>query len=401
LRAALRWWIESQDGEKAVQDAAALFPIWYLRGSLSEGRSWLEEVLALPAAKDAASAQERALYMFHHLARRHGEYSVALDALSRLLTAGDARGAALTLVDIANVHYQLANYPAAWASLGASRAAVDQCADQDPYQVPLPTGFSGKGRLESEWRFIGGQIALHEGRYDLARALLAEELEAGQQTGGPNLYQGYILKNLGGIAIEQRQDEEGGTFLHQALQIAAHYGDRTLLAHVLEQFSALASVLDDHERAMCLGGAAAALREAIGSPISPAWRRMGERWLAVSRAALGDDATAATWRAGQEMSLKQAIELAQAPSGSTASPGAAAPELVLKPAAHPLTRREREVAALIAQGLSNRRIAEHLVITERTVAAHVEHILDKLAFGSRTQIGVWAAEHDLVGSTPA
>jgi adenylate cyclase len=58
----------------------------------------------------------------------------------------------------------------------------------------------------------------------------------------------------------------------------------------------------------------------------------------------------------------------------------------------PLTEREQEVAALIARGLTNRRIAEELIVTERTAASHVEHILGKLGFTSRTQIGVWAAE---------
>lgn len=61
-----------------------------------------------------------------------------------------------------------------------------------------------------------------------------------------------------------------------------------------------------------------------------------------------------------------------------------------------LTAREREVAALVARGLTNRQIAEDLVISERTVAAHLEHILTKLDFASRTQVGVWAAEHGLL-----
>jgi adenylate cyclase len=61
-----------------------------------------------------------------------------------------------------------------------------------------------------------------------------------------------------------------------------------------------------------------------------------------------------------------------------------------------LTAREREVAALVARGLTNRQIAEELVIGERTVAAHIEHILTKLDFASRTQVGVWAAEHGLL-----
>jgi adenylate cyclase len=61
-----------------------------------------------------------------------------------------------------------------------------------------------------------------------------------------------------------------------------------------------------------------------------------------------------------------------------------------------LTAREREVAALVAHGLTNRQIAEDLAISERTVAAHIEHILTKLDFASRTQVGVWAAEHGLL-----
>ena len=62
-----------------------------------------------------------------------------------------------------------------------------------------------------------------------------------------------------------------------------------------------------------------------------------------------------------------------------------------------LSPREREVAALLATGLSNRQIAQRLVVTERTVGAHVEHILDKLGFASRHQVGAWADEHGLLG----
>jgi DNA-binding NarL/FixJ family response regulator len=54
-----------------------------------------------------------------------------------------------------------------------------------------------------------------------------------------------------------------------------------------------------------------------------------------------------------------------------------------------LTRREREIAELIAEGLSNREIAERLVIAKRTADSHVEHILAKLGFNSRTQIATW------------
>ncbi len=60
-----------------------------------------------------------------------------------------------------------------------------------------------------------------------------------------------------------------------------------------------------------------------------------------------------------------------------------------------LTEREREVVALIAQGKSNREIAEALVVAKITVETHVNNILYKLGFSSRTQIAVWAVERGL------
>jgi DNA-binding CsgD family transcriptional regulator len=57
----------------------------------------------------------------------------------------------------------------------------------------------------------------------------------------------------------------------------------------------------------------------------------------------------------------------------------------------PLTRRQLEVAALIARGFSNRQVAETLVIAEGTAANHVEHILERLGFNNRAQIAAWVA----------
>jgi DNA-binding NarL/FixJ family response regulator len=65
------------------------------------------------------------------------------------------------------------------------------------------------------------------------------------------------------------------------------------------------------------------------------------------------------------------------------------------PSAGPLTQREHEVAALVARGLTNRRIAEELMITEGTAASHVKHILARLTLASRVQIATWEIEHGL------
>ena len=56
-----------------------------------------------------------------------------------------------------------------------------------------------------------------------------------------------------------------------------------------------------------------------------------------------------------------------------------------------LTRREQDVTALVAQGLSNGQIAAALVISPRTVETHVQHIMDKLGCSSRAQIAAWSA----------
>ena len=61
----------------------------------------------------------------------------------------------------------------------------------------------------------------------------------------------------------------------------------------------------------------------------------------------------------------------------------------------PLSRREGEVAALVARGLTNRQIATELVISERTVDGHVASILSKLDFATRAQVAVWAAQQGL------
>jgi DNA-binding CsgD family transcriptional regulator len=64
-----------------------------------------------------------------------------------------------------------------------------------------------------------------------------------------------------------------------------------------------------------------------------------------------------------------------------------------------LTRREREIAALVAAGLSNREVAERLVISKRTVDAHMEHIFGKLGVSSRVQLVTWLISGPPTGDT--
>jgi DNA-binding CsgD family transcriptional regulator len=100
--------------------------------------------------------------------------------------------------------------------------------------------------------------------------------------------------------------------------------------------------------------------------------------------------------AGGRRSAARAIcgwEAPPVPTGGAARPPRASGRAAPRRPAPPLSPREQEIAALIGQGLKNREIAAVLVLSERTVHAHVRHLLDKLGLASRAQIAAWATEH--------
>jgi len=86
-----------------------------------------------------------------------------------------------------------------------------------------------------------------------------------------------------------------------------------------------------------------------------------------------------------------ALALREPAPAAAGSPAGAAPAR--------LTPREREVAGLIAVGLSNQEIAARMVISARTVETHVQHIMVKLGFTARAQIAAWAAAGHAASTT--
>ena len=117
-------------------------------------------------------------------------------------------------------------------------------------------------------------------------------------------------------------------------------------------------------------------------------QEMLDRWLAPARAKAGR-AAGRLVAEGRRLSPEEAVRLALANEPDDAAP----PGLGSRPT---LTRRETEVAALAARGLTNRDIAAQLFLSVRTVEVHVDHILTKLGFRTRTQLAAWAYEQGLL-----
>jgi DNA-binding NarL/FixJ family response regulator len=194
---------------------------------------------------------------------------------------------------------------------------------------------------------------------------------------------------LGGLIAWRRKD------LHQAaaqemeclgLNRARGSDDRFVTAACLEMLAWIAADQRRHQRAATLSGAADALCTDIGAPIASYPFLVGhhnacERQI---RDALGDAAFTDAFHHGQVLPYEDAIAYAlNEPWRSAPAPHENAPT--------PLTRRELQIADLLARGLSNKEIAAGLVISQRTAESHVEHILTKLGFTSRAQVAAWIA----------
>ena len=150
------------------------------------------------------------------------------------------------------------------------------------------------------------------------------------------------------------------------------------------------------------------MRESIGQHDAPA---RTQELLALARDKLGEGRVALLWASGiaqEPGAVARWILDQKADAGDVREPAALLPSLpatlfvsspgpaVREPRYATLTAREREIAGLLTEGLSNRAVAAaQLVISPATVARHVANIMEKLGFGSRAQIAVWAAEHGL------
>ncbi len=241
-----------------------------------------------------------------------------------------------------------------------------------------------------------GHSALGQDNLLQARALLEEGLVHTREIG--NLWT--LVENLcalAKVAFVQGDYTTARLYAEESLETARKIGSRLLIASSLERFAETVAGQGEPVRAAQLWGAAEMLREEMGAPITPLERLLHEQIVAEARTQSGEQAFAAAWSQGRNMTLEQAL----APADAVMLPPQETQQkplpLVRPSPSYPseLTGREVEVLRLVAQGLTNAQIAEQLIISSHTVNSHVRSILSKLGLTSRSAIIHFAYEHHL------
>jgi len=216
-------------------------------------------------------------------------------------------------------------------------------------------------------------------------AELIDELWQRCRTSGDRWNLSYAMWLRGRLSLAQGDAERAEADLLDALRIKRIFRDTIGLALTFEVLAWTTATLGDYERAATLMSAT-----------DRAWREVGAAGLQMhgkraphvgaARAVLGGERMDAAWTRGERFSVDDTVRYAlrEVPEAPPPSPDPA----------ERLTRREHEVAVLVAQGLSNREIAARLVISQRTAEGHVERVLAKLGFRARAQIASWIASHE-------
>ncbi|QCQ93477.1 ATP-binding protein [Rhodococcus sp. SGAir0479] len=373
LRDALEYCMsEPGEAENGLRIANVLYIFWVSRGLLTEGRLWLGRVLAAhggePTRPRAMSLASSAI-----LAANQGDIRTG----ARLVAAAGAVAAANddpetdVVVTHAAGHLEIyaGNMPRAKELLGEI----------------LPTVRGGNNRLRQISTLLG---------LAMASAVLGERREATEYTDevltitaarGESIYRSYALCSRG--LSEWRDDPDTAQRLfREALQLSAGVDDNLGAAICVEALAWTAATTGQAYRSAVLLGAVDSLWMSVGNRgvVIPALRRNHEQARERVRTALGDRAFDAAVRQGAGLALDEiAIFAVEDRLPQTAPPERSATDL---------TPREQQVAQLVAQGLTNKAIADKLVISQRTAQGHVEHVLAKLGFNSRTQIAAWIVE---------
>jgi non-specific serine/threonine protein kinase len=357
--------IDGMDAE-AASLATDLYAYWQISGLLSEGRYWMAKTLDRFSGPSAERAW--ALVMTGIVAIFQGQAGDALAAIDEGITLAEELGEPLT-ASRGYGHRTLAfgmsgrlDEATATGKIALARAeALDD--------------FPGLVALDAEMTMVYLQAG------DAAQAL--ERAMAGlhrlPEVSAERWMQGWLTYCTGLAQFLLGFLDASTAALATALRMNHELGERVTMAYCLETLGWLAAAREQPDRAAWLLGAADSLWQLAGRRLSgdanlDQFHQHAAKAVAET---LGEQAYADLFGQGAHETLDRAVDFAT--TAATAAP----------PASATLSRREREIAVLVAEGLSNREIAAHLVISKRTVDAHLDHIFGKLGLSSRVQLATW------------
>ncbi|VXB43444.1 Predicted ATPase [Arthrobacter sp. 9V] len=396
ILSALEWSATTPGEEVAGMELAALLRYhWIAGGKLSDGRRWLERMLTL--ATDMTPERGNALWVAAWVALLQGDRDPAQAFLV------ESRQIATNLEDPV-----LAAHADHWQALCEVLGGRIELAVELFGRAAAAHRLQNNHASELTARFLLAWTQMYAGRIEEALATCQEVLAGSKKHGERwSLAYGYAVMGLCHWHLGQLDDAR--TCQINALEIQRDFHDGLCIALVVEQMSWTAASSGRFETAATLLCAAQSVWKGIGTTVSafgPLETDFAETTARI-RHGLGESRFQEILNGGEAMSTDHAVELALnlamtsyvSPATRTLDDGRHAARRAKKPefasayatGGPTLTEREEQVANLVAQGRSNKEIAAELVLSPRTVSGHIERILSKLGFTSRTQVASWIA----------
>ena len=336
FRAALEWLTETGNAEWGLRLGTALFHLWEMRESFGEGRDSLDKVLKIPAAATPSKGRTRALFVAGVLASAQGDYAAAdalmAESLEIARQLGDKQGVAVSLNARAAVARDRGDFMLAhelfqeslgvWRELGDLKAIARTLSNlatvlksQGEYEHARALSaecraiFEGLGdRTGVGWSLNNqGDMARDQGDSAAARKFYEEALEVFRELGDRWGIAG-TLADLGMLTREQGDCAGAQPLYRESLKIFRELEHKRGIARLLECCACSAAAQLQAERALRLAGAAAALRQNIGAPLTPGEQVKLEAILDPARRALTHTSGATAWLAGWDMPVEKAIE---------------------------------------------------------------------------------------------
>ena len=377
----------------AARLAAALLPYWLMSGRLREGIRWQSAILAGPAGPSAELSAEVA----SALANR-----AVLGAMLGLPGAvADAREAVALAARTGDDRAEGFGYLALQLALGLGGACREsvEAAGQARLRLTAAGSHAARRCLDAQL----GQAHQLDGNF-AAAAAAGQRALAGLGPGERWLHGYVLITSALALYRQPGRRPECADAAGEALRAMHDLGDPVGEAYALDALGWLAADDERFERAAWLLGAAQARWELTGGRLGGNVGLEGNRARSAAAAArvLGPAGYAELHNRGAGTPIDQIVALVVA--GDDALPNVPPPRTAWddrartadgpdgsagQADAEELTSREREIASLVASGLSNREIGDRLFISRRTVDAHVNHIYAKLRISSRVQLTIW------------